>query len=109
MSINKSLHLIIKIYINSPSEWSNGSPNNRILVDSDNFRVGDNLKGFLGNIGQLPKDPCKHREKTWKEVDRTNMHTDEKRRFHESPGRKVGLGLLIGKVTIATADMCKHV
>ena len=47
------------------------------------------------------------RAKTEETAQKTNMHADKKRGFHESPRRKVGLGLFVGKVTVATAYMCK--
>jgi hypothetical protein len=35
-------------HIDAPSEGGNGSAYNRILVDGDNFCVGENLEGLFG-------------------------------------------------------------
>lgn len=44
-----------RTHINSPSEGSNRTSYDRILVDCDNFRVLEDAKCFLSSVGQLNK------------------------------------------------------
>lgn len=81
------------LYIDTPSEGRNARTHDGVLVDSDDFGVGEDLEGFLACRLQLHRDCISILHLNSGE--NTYIETEQEGRFHESPGGKMRLHFLI--------------